>query len=115
MKRGEVWWANLEPAQGSESNKVRPVVLVSRSSANQAAARRGRGVVSVVPLTANVDKVYAFQVLLEAQGTGLAKASKAQAEQVRSIDVRRLSKRIGQLDTDNMQAIDTALRLHLDL
>jgi len=115
MKRGEVWWADLEPAQGSESNKMRPVVLVSRSSANAAAARHGRGVVSVVPLTANVEKVYAFQVFIETQGTGLSKASKAQAEQVRSIDIHRLGKRIGQLSTDSMQAIGAALRLHLDL
>jgi len=115
MKRGEVWWADLEPAQGSESKKMRPVVLVSRASASNAAARRGRGVVTVVPLTSNTETVYSMQVLIDAQGAGLSKDSKAQAEQVRSIDVRRLQHQVGQLGANYMKAIDAALRLHLDL
>jgi len=115
MKRGEVWWADLEPAQGSEANKVRPVVLVSRTSNNDVAARLGGGVVTVVPLTSNVATLYSMQVLIEAQDSGLPKESKAQAEQVRSIDVRRLRQRVGQLDDVTMHAIDDALRLHLDL
>ena len=115
MKRGEVWWADLEPSFGSEASKVRPVVLVSRSTANETASRLGRGIVSVVPLTSNVAKVYSVEVLVDEEDSGLRRVSKAQAEQVRSIDVGRLRRRSGQLNAGVMQAIDAALRLHLDL
>jgi len=115
MKRGEVWWADLEPHVGSEASKVRPVVLVSRSSVNETASKVGHGVVSAVPLTSSVAKVYSVHVLVDEVGSGLSRPSKAQAEQVRSIDVGRLRRRSGQLSLQTMRAIDDALRLHLDL
>jgi probable F420-dependent oxidoreductase len=54
-------------------------------------------VITVVPVTSNVERVYPFQVLLPAGQSGLDKDSKAQAEQVRSISVERLAHRIGEL------------------
>jgi mRNA interferase MazF len=57
---------------------------------NAMAARLQRGVVTVAPITSNVQRVFSFQVLLPAQSTGLRIDSKAQAEQVRSISVERL-------------------------
>ena len=80
--------ADLEPVRGSEANKRRPVVIVSNDGANGRAASLGRGVVTVVPVTSNVSRILPFQTLLEPDRTGLTRASKAQAEQVRSIDVR---------------------------
>ena len=90
MGRGEIRFADLEPVRGSEANKRRPVVIVSNDGANQRAATLGYGVVTVVPVTSNVTRVLPFQTLLDAGTTGLARSSKAQAEQVGSIDVRRL-------------------------
>ena len=80
MLRGEIRLVDLEPARGSEANKRRPAVIVSNDAANAAAARLGRGVVTVVPVTASVDRVHPFQVLLAADETGVARDSKAQAE-----------------------------------
>ena len=105
----------LEPVRGSKANKRRPAVIVSNDSANATAARLGRGVVTVVPMTTNLAWVYPFQVLLPATETGLAKDSKAQAEQVRAVSVERVSQRIGAVPTDLLREIDTALRLHLGL
>jgi mRNA interferase MazF len=62
-----------------------------------------------------VARVLPFQTLLDAAVTGLARSSKAQAEQVRSIDVRRVGQRIGQLPPALMAELDEALRLHLGL
>jgi mRNA interferase MazF len=75
----------------------------------------GRGVVTVVPVTSRVDRVYPFQVLPAPAATGLAVASKAQAEQVRSVDVGRVGERIGVMSPSLMSALDEALRLHLAL
>lgn len=115
MRRGEIRFADLEPVQGSEANQRRPVVIVSNDGANLRAAALGRGVVTVVPVTSNVAHILPFQVMLETGATGLQRTSKALAEQVRSIDVRRLGPRIGQLPPVLIDELDEALRLHLGL
>jgi mRNA interferase MazF len=115
MRRGEIRWVDLDPARGSEADKRQPAVIVSNDGANSAAARLGRGVVTVVPVTSNTTRVHPFQVLLEANDTGLRHDSKAQAEQVRSISVDRVGGLIGALEGDLLHALDDALRLHLAL
>lgn len=115
MLRGEIRLVDLDPARRGEANKLRPAVIVSNDGANTTAARLGRGVVTVVPLSTNVERVYPFQALLPAKETGLAMDSKAQAEQVRSVSVERLSDTIGSVPPALMTDIDEALRLHLAL
>lgn len=115
MLRGEIWQVDLQPARGSESNKQRPAVVVSNDRANAAATHLGRGVITVVPVTSNIDKVYPFQVLLSAANSGLALDSKVQAEQVRSVAAQRLLRRIGRISPIELRALDDALRLQLVL
>ena len=88
-------------------------MIVSNDGANTIAARLGRGVVTVVPVTSNTKRVYPFQVLLDAAETGLDRDSKAQAEQVRSVAVERVGNLIGHMPGDLMAKLDDALRLHL--
>ena len=115
MRRGEIRLADLEPVVGSEADKRRPVIIVSNDAANAAATRLGRGVVTVVPVTSNVNRVFAFQILLRADTTGLRVESKAQAEQVRSISTERIGAVVGRLPLELMQRVDDALRLHQQL
>jgi mRNA interferase MazF len=115
MRRGEIRWVDLDPVRGAESNKRRPAVIVSNDGANAAATRLGRSVVTVVPVTSNVDNVYPFQVLLGSDATGLPRSSKAQAEQVRSVAVERIGERVGSVSGADLSALDDALRLHLSL
>ena len=115
MLRGEIRLVDLDPVRGSEANKRRPAVVVSNDGANETAARLGRGVVTVVPVTSSVQRVYPFQVLLPASESGLQRDSKAQAEQVRSVAVERLGRRIGQLPRPLVAELDDALRMHLSL
>jgi mRNA interferase MazF len=91
------------------------VVIVSNDGANATAARLGRGVVTVVPVTSNIDRVYPFQVLLPADECDLDVNSKAQAEQVRSVSIERVTDRIGRVPVSLMLQVDEALRLHLSL
>lgn len=115
MLRGEIRLTDLDPVRPGEANKRRPAVIVSNDRANAMAARRGRGVVTVVPVTSAVERVFAFQVLLPAEETGLRLDSKARAEQVRSVSVERVGHVIGRLPISLMSRLDDALRLHLQL
>jgi mRNA interferase MazF len=115
MLRGEIRVIDLEPVRGSEASKRRPAVLVSNDGANSTAFRLNRGVVTIVPITSNVTHVYPFQVLLPASECGLPSDSKAQAEQVRSVAIERVGRRVGQLSAPLMAELEDALRLHLAL
>ena len=115
MRRGEIWQVDLEPVRGSEADKHRPAIIVSNDAANSTADQLGRGVLTVVPVSSNLRRIYPFQVLLPADETGLRVDSKALAEQVRSVDAQRLSKHIATVPLQLMAALDDALRLHLAL
>lgn len=115
MLRGEIRLVNLDPVVGAEANKQRPAVIVSNDGANTTAARLGHGVVTVLPVTSNAARVYPFQVELPAKATGLRADSKAQAEQIRSVAVQRVGRRVGRVPSDVLERLDEALRLHLAL
>lgn len=115
MLRGEIRLTDLEPARAGEADKRRPAIIVSNDRANTTAARLGRGVVTIVPITSNTTRVFPFQVLLPAEETGVRVDSKAQAEQVRSVSVERIGPVIGRLPTHLLSQLDDALRLHLQL
>jgi len=115
VRRGEIWQVDLDPVRESEADKHRPAIVVSNDAANSTAQHLGRGVVTVVPVSSNLRRVHPFQILLPADETGLRVDSKALAEQVRSVDARRLVQRVGAVPRDLMTALDDALRLHLAL
>lgn len=115
MRRGDVRLVDLDPVRGNEANKRRPAVVVSNDQANATADRLGRGVVTVVPVTSNVERVFPFQALLPAAASGLRVDAKAQAEQVRSVAVERVGPVLGRVPLDLMRHIDDALRVHLGL
>jgi mRNA interferase MazF len=115
MLRGEIRLVDLEQSRGSEADKRRPAVVVSNDRANSTAARLATGVVTVVPVTSSVSRVFPFQTLLPASTTGLRVDSKAQAEQVRSISIERIGPVLGRVPANLMVDLDDALRLHLQL
>lgn len=111
MKRGDIYYANLSPALGSETDKRRPVLIVSNNANNRSA-----DTVTIVPITSNVTRVYPFEVFLEPNGTGLSKPSKVQAQQIRTISKQRLDEtKIGTLSAETMLLVKAALILHLAL
>jgi mRNA interferase MazF len=113
MRRGDIVAVSLDPARGSEAAKTRPAIVVSNDAANAAATRLGQGVITVVPVTSNIARVYPFQVLLRAGQTGLRQDSKAQAEQIRSVAVERIGRHLGRLTAPVMTELDEAIRVHL--
>jgi mRNA interferase MazF len=115
MIRGEIRSVEFGQALPGEPALRRPAVIVSNDGANSTAAQLGRGVITVVPVTSNVTRVYPFQVLLPAEASGLDRDSKAQAEQVRSVSVERVRDRLGSVPAPLMLELDEALRVHLAL
>lgn len=115
MRRGDIHLVDFEPSRSSEANKRRPAVIVSSDASNAIVSRLGRGLVTVVPLTSNTARLYRFQVLLPAARTGLDHDSKAQAEQMRAVSVKRVGGRIGLVPYSLLANLDEALRIHLDL
>jgi mRNA interferase MazF len=111
MKRGDIYYANLSPAVGSEIAKRRPILVVSNDANNRAAT-----IITILPITSNVSKVYPFEVLLSCENSGLPKVSKVQAQQIRTISKRRIEgDAMGELNEELMQLVDAAMRLHLGL
>ena len=110
MRRGEIYFADLNTTVGSEIKKKRPVLIVSNNANNKAAST-----ITVVPITSNITKIYPFEVSLEVQDLQLAKRSKAQCHQVRTISkIRIKSKKIHLVHDTIMCQIEAALKLHLD-
>ena len=111
MKRGEIYYATLDPTICSEIAKLRPVLIVSNDINNRVATT-----ITILPITSNVTKVYPFEVALSAADSGLPKASKIQAQQIRTIAKQRIrGDVIGSLSLSLMELVDTAIKLHLSL
>jgi mRNA interferase MazF len=86
MKRFDVWLVNLDPTVGSEIKKTRPGVIVSPDELNSHLQT-----VVVVPLTTG--RAYPFRIATQVQG----KKGVAAIDQVRTVDKRRLVKKVGVL------------------
>lgn len=105
IKRGEIWLINLDPAKGSEIRKTRPAVVLSRSDYNQVAET-----VTVIPISTG-RHIPSLHVFIE----GLADQSHAIIPQIRVAAKQRLIKKIGKVDTIEMQEIITKLSHYLDI
>jgi mRNA interferase MazF len=109
--RGDVVQVRLDPGEGSEIRKTRPAVVVS----NRAACRFD-SVLQVVPITALPDRpLRPYEALIEKTTSGLAKPSRAVANQIRTIARHRIVKRLGQLSTAERDAVDRAIAIQLGL
>ena len=100
---------DFEPTLGSEAARARPAVVVSNDGANIAAVRSGRGVITVVPLTTNTERVFSFQALIPPGQSGLEHDGKAMAEQVRAVSVARMGRVIATLPEPLMERADSPL------
>jgi len=105
-RRGEVWWAALDPTLGSEISKTRPCVVITRDLINQY-----RRTVVIVPLSSSPSAHPPIRVSVNCGG----KPAVAVVDQIRSIAKERLQKRIGVLTEAEMEAIGGALQQVLDL
>jgi len=109
-KRGEIWVVQLDPAIGSEIKKTRPAIIMSNNINNEHS-----DTVTVIPITSSTQTIYPFEIVLHAGEGGLKYESKAKANQIRTIDKRRLVEVMGAISAEKISALEHALALHLDL
>ena len=107
--RGELYTAQLDPVVGSEQGGRRPVLVVQNDQGN-----RFSPTVIVLALTSQLQKArLPTHVSIRAGETGLSRDSVAMAEQLRTLDKRRLKERIGSLPLSTMRKVDGALLISL--
>ncbi len=110
VRRGDIFWANLDPTIGVEIKKTRPVVVMSNDAINQHSR-----LVIVVPLTTNTARLSPSHVLIPQGEGGLSQDSKALTEQIRAMDKQRLTTKIGALSERFLRLIEQAIRNSLDM
>ena len=106
MKRGAIYWVDLDPNRGGQIGTRRPSVIVSNDSAIRAQNR-----VQVIPVTSNVARVFPWEAPLTVQG----RSCKALADQIRTVTKERLLERIGEVTVGELRAIERALKVQLGL
>jgi mRNA interferase MazF len=114
MKRGEVYWADLAPRSGSEQQGRRPVIVISHDVFNQTPGWRS---VIVVPISSSLTQAGRgpSAVSLEPGAAGLRKESIALCHQVTTLDRGKLTRRIGELSSIELDQIEEGLKAAMDL
>jgi mRNA interferase MazF len=112
MRRGEIWFINLDPTVGAEIKKTRPAVIVNDDAIGILPLK------VIVPITEWKDR-YAmapWMVRLKPDAeNGLDKLSAADAFQVRCVAQERFVRRLGKLSDATMQEITRALAIVLSI
>jgi len=111
-KQGEIYLVNFDPAIGAEIKKTRPALILQNDIAN-----RYSSVTIVAAITSFSDKdgkMYSTEVFIGDSEGGLDNDSVALLNQIRTIDKRRLVKKLGVLKDKTMAQIDKAVQISLD-
>lgn len=108
MKKGEIWLVEFPSTNGHEQTGSRPVIILADTESN---------ISIVIPFTSNLQALR-FPHTLEikpTKGNGLIALSIALIFQIRAIDKKRLTKKIGELDNPNLKEVDAILKMLLKI
>lgn len=109
IARGDLYSACLDPVVGSEQGGIRPVLVIQNDVGN-----RYSPTVIVLAVTGQINKTrLPTHVPIAARGNGLMKDSVILAEQIRTLDKRRLRERIGTVSPEVMERVSQALKVSL--
>lgn len=105
---GDIYEVNLDPVVGSETGKRRPALVVSNDINNEFSQT-----IAVLPITGQpARKPYPFEVLVPKGVAGLTADSRIKANQVRTVDKRRLVSFRGSLPPQYLPQAEKALKIH---
>ena len=108
---GDIYEVDLNPVVGSETGKRRPALVVSNDINNESSQT-----VTVLPITGQpAKKEYPFEVLVPKGVAGLTADSRIKANQIRTVDKRRLVSFKGSLPSKYLPEVEKALKIHLNL
>jgi mRNA interferase MazF len=108
--RGDVFLVAFDPALGAEIQKTRPALVLQNDVGNEHSP-----VTIVAAITSNVLRHGPTGVLVHPSEGGLSVDSVVLLNQIRTVDKRRLVKRLGTVDAATMKKIDQALMISLAL
>lgn len=97
--RGDIRWADLEPARGREQAGLRPVLILSHDVFNERS-----GTVIAVALTGQPQRA-GFPLTLEIDSRNLPKKSWVKISQVRTLSVQRIGKKLGRATPEELSKI----------
>ncbi|PKO20624.1 MAG: PemK family transcriptional regulator [Chloroflexi bacterium HGW-Chloroflexi-1] len=110
-RRGQVYYANLDPIVGHEQAGYRPVLIIQNDTGNTFSPT-----VIVAALTTTLPpRPYPTEVRISAGTAGLEQNSSIRLDQIRTMDKRRLERYVGQLDAAIMRQVDEAIKISLGL
>jgi len=110
-KRGEIYLVNFDPTVGSEIQKTRPAIILQNDISNQHSP-----ITIVAALTSQFDtELYPTEVLINPPEGGLTYPSVVLLNQIRSIDRKRLVKRLGIISEELMNSVNNAIQISLGL
>lgn len=111
IKRGDVYWADLQPTVGSEQGGVRPVMILQNDKGNYFSST-----VIIAPMTAKTGKHnLPIHVTVYAGEAGIGRTSMVLLEQIRVLDKSRLGEYIGHLEAGRMKDVEYAMAVSLRL
>ena len=110
-RRGQIYYANLDPIVGHEQAGRRPVLIVQNDTGNLFSPTT----IVAALTTALPPKPYPTEVRISANTAGLEQNSSIRLDQIRTIDKRRLERYVGQLDAAIMRQVDEAIKISLGL
>jgi mRNA interferase MazF len=106
VRRGDIWWVTLDPAEGSELHKIRPAVVITADTLN-----RARRTVVIVPLSTGPEPRPPIVVATPSAGS----KSVAVCDQLRAVDKQRLTRSCGRLSPSDIGAVEEGVRRVLNL
>ena len=105
IKRGDIFYADLNPVVGSEQGGIRPVLVVQNNVGN-----RHSPTIVVLPLSTAKKHYLPTHIHIRGSKT-LPKDSIVLAEQIRTIDRYRLKSYVGSVDFELMEKVEKAMKI----
>lgn len=109
IKRGDIYFVDLNPIKGSEQGGVRPVIVIQNDTGNKFSPTT-----IVAAITSSIAKAK-LPTHVPVEHKNLLPNSTVLLEQIRTIDKCRLSEYIGHLNGDVMKKIDEAIEISFGL
>ena len=98
-RRGDVYWADLDPVRGREQAGLRPVLIISHDVLNERS-----GTVIALAITSKEQRA-GFPLVHELRSGGLPRQSWVKMSQVRTISLERLGRRSGAVEPDELAQV----------
>jgi mRNA interferase MazF len=112
IRRGDVVIVNFDPTVGAEIKKIRPALVIQNDIGN---TYSNTIIVTAITSREKGEKRYSTEVFLEKGDAGLEYDSVVLLSHIRTIDIQRIIKKIGKVNSDTMQSVDTALEISVGL